>query len=67
MAFDGRDRVVIEVRTRITETDPIDAVDSAKRRRVRSLARSVGATRLDLIGIGIGSSWVDVHWVPDGP
>jgi Holliday junction resolvase-like predicted endonuclease len=61
---DGRSLVVVEVRVRSTSGDPIDAVDPRKRRQVASLASRLGADRVDLIGVGIHRSGVDVHWVP---
>lgn len=64
VALDGRQRVVIEVRASTTRHDPIDAVDDAKRRRVRLLASRLGAHRADFIGVGVSSSGIDVHWVP---
>ena len=64
IARDGADRVVIEVRTTHQEGDPIDRVDSDKRRRVARLACGLGAHRIDLIGIRFDESGFDVHWVP---
>jgi putative endonuclease len=64
MATDRGARVVVEVRTITSEGDPIDAVSPAKRRRVRALARAVGAARADFIGVRLGADDVLVHWVP---
>lgn len=61
---DGSLRVAVEVRTRFGGGDPIDAVDSDKRRRVRALAGRVGATRVDYVGVGVAQDCVDIHWVP---
>jgi putative endonuclease len=65
LARDGSSRVVAEVRTTTGKLDdPIDAVNRAKRARVRRLARLIGATRVDFIGVGIGDRDVVIHWVP---
>jgi putative endonuclease len=64
IARDRGQRVVVEVRTVTGGGDPIDAVDPAKRRRVRDLARSVAAGRVDFVGIRVGVDDVMVHWVP---
>lgn len=64
LAFDGRDRVVVEVRTVTGVGDPIDAVGHSKRRQVRSLAGTVGAGRVDFVGVGVGPDGVVIHWVP---
>jgi putative endonuclease len=64
IATDGREMVVIEVRTITAEGDPVDAVSPAKRRRVRALAGAVGASRVDFVGVRLGADDVLVHWVP---
>jgi putative endonuclease len=64
LAIDGRDRVVVEVRTITGDGDPIDAVDEFKRRQVRSLAGKVRATRVDFVGVGFRPDGVVIHWVP---
>ncbi len=65
LARDGSVSVVVEVRTTTGDlADPIDAVNHGKRIRVRRLARAVRATRVDFVGVGIGSQGVVVHWVP---
>ena len=64
LALDRRQRVVVEVRAITADRDPIDAIGSAKRRRVTRLARAVGASRVDFLGIRIGPDDVVVHWVP---
>lgn len=64
IAIDHGRRVVVEVRTVTTGGDPIDAVDQAKRRRVRALAGVIRGSRVDFVGVGLGSEGVVVHWVP---
>ena len=67
-ALDSGVRVAVEVRTVSGGADPIDAIDREKRERVERLAIRMGAQRVDLIGIRLGDSGIDVHWVPgDGP
>lgn len=63
LALDGPERVAVEVRTTSAGADPIDAVNHAKRARVRHLARRVGATRVDFLGVRITDDGVDFHWV----
>lgn len=65
LARDTTRRVVVEVRAVTGDGDPIDAVDPGKRARVRRLAASVGADRVDYLGIGFRAWGVEVHWVPD--
>ena len=64
VAGDGDLRVVVEVRTVSSGEDPIDAVGEAKRARVRRLASSVRAQRVDFLGIAFRADAVVVHWVP---
>jgi Holliday junction resolvase-like predicted endonuclease len=64
IAVDHGQRVVVEVRTVTGEGDPIDAVGHSKRRRVRRLAGSIGAARVDFVGVRLGVDDVLVHWVP---
>lgn len=64
LALDGMTRVAVEVRTTTGEGDPIDAVDSLKRRQVGVLAARIGAGRVDFVGVGIGLDGAVVHWVP---
>jgi Holliday junction resolvase-like predicted endonuclease len=61
---DDSTRVAVEVRTVTGEGDPIDAIDDAKRGRVRRLAGMVRASRVDYLGIGFRVWGVEVHWVP---
>jgi Holliday junction resolvase-like predicted endonuclease len=66
LALDHGERVAIEVRTITGDGEPIDAVDPAKRQRVRRLARQVGATRVDFVGVRIEPAAAVFHWVPGG-
>lgn len=64
LARDGETRVAVEVRTITGGSDPIDAIDEAKRARVLRLARQAGAARVDIVGIRLGQDGCDLHWVP---
>ena len=55
---------MVEVRAIPGAADPVDAIDPAKRRRVRRLAGLVGAGRVDFVGVRLGDDHVVVHWVP---
>ena len=64
VAKDGRTAVVIEVRTITGEGDPLDAVDTTKRRRVTWLAGRLGAGRIDFLGVALRPEAVELHWLP---
>ena len=64
LALDGRRRVVVEVRAISADRDPIDAIDSGKRRHVTRLAAAAGASRIDFLGVRLGPYDVEIHWVP---
>jgi putative endonuclease len=64
LAVDRGTRVAIEVRAITGDGDPVDAIGRAKRRRVTRLAGAVGASRVDFLGVRLGSDDVVVHWVP---
>ena len=64
LAVDDSQRVAVEVRTRTGGEDPIDAIGPHKRRHVKQLALSVGATRIDFVGIRVSPRSVHIHWVP---
>jgi Holliday junction resolvase-like predicted endonuclease len=66
VAEDRGQKVAIEVRTIRGGSEPIDAIDPAKRRKVRRLAHQTGASRVDFVGIRLESDAVVVHWVPGG-
>jgi len=57
-------RVAVEVRTTTRDGDPIDAVNSAKRVRVRRLGSMIGANRVDFLGVCLRPNRVEIHWVP---
>lgn len=64
LAMDGGTSVALEIRTTSGEDDPIDAIDHAKRKRVKWLARRIGADRVDFVGVRVGCEGLDFHWVP---
>ena len=64
LALDSGTRVAVEVRTITGPGDPVDAIDPAKRRRVRTLASRTGAGRVDFLGVRLGHADVVIHWVP---
>lgn len=64
LMLDGRERVAVEVRTITGDTDPIDAIVWAKRRRVGRLAARAGASRADYLGVGLLPESIVVHWLP---
>lgn len=64
LADDSGTRVAVEVRTTTGHhDDPIDAVSVSKRMQVQKLARSVRAERVDYVGVRLGTTHVDFHWV----
>jgi Holliday junction resolvase-like predicted endonuclease len=64
LALDRGQRVVIEVRAITSDRDPIDAIGPGKRTHVTRLAAAAGASRVDFLGVRIGSDDVVIHWVP---
>jgi len=64
LALDRGQRVVVEVRAITADRDPIDAIGPGKRRHVKRLAGAAGASRVDFLGVRIGSDDVVIHWVP---
>lgn len=63
LARDGRNRVVVEVRTITGPQDPLTAYDPAKAAQVSRLAAQVGADRVDLMAIRLGPEAAEVRWV----
>jgi putative endonuclease len=63
----GQQRVAVEVKTAQTGglDDPAYAFTEHKAAQVRRLARRLGITRVDLVAITMGSSGVDIRWMPD--
>lgn len=64
IANDGSTKLVVEVRSVTSGGDPLDAIDTVKRRQVSSLAQDLGVDRVDYLGVGFASQFVDFHWVP---
>ncbi len=60
----GSTRFLIEVRSRVSDSAPIEAFDHAKRERLGRLSREVGLSRVDLVAVGFGSRFIAVHWIP---
>jgi Holliday junction resolvase-like predicted endonuclease len=62
-------RVAVEVKTAVIDTaergDALDAFDDAKAAQVCSLARIIGARRVDLVAVGLRPDGVQIRWVPD--
>jgi len=54
----------IEVRS-LTHANPIEAIDRAKVRHVRELARTLGVFRVDLIAVRFMPRETRIHWIPD--
>lgn len=61
---DGRSRLIVEVRSRVSEQAPVGAFDEAKQRQLRRLSGELGIGRVDLVAIGFGSRFVSIHWIP---
>lgn len=55
-------RVVVEVKT-IRRGDPFARVDEEKVRHLSGLARSLGASRIDVVGVVLGADAVTIHAV----
>ena len=64
LGLDRGVRVAFEVRARIGGQDPVDAAGATKRSHVARLGRAIGASRADLIGVRLGQTGFDIHWVP---
>jgi Holliday junction resolvase-like predicted endonuclease len=62
-------RVAVEVKSAVLDhegrADPLGAFDDANARQVWSLARQVGAWRVDVVAVGFRPDGVQVRWVPD--
>ena len=63
----GPRRVLVEVRTVRGAVDFERAFPVAKRRQVRELAGATGITRLDLVGVGVRTDGLEIHWLRDVP
>lgn len=60
----GRTRFLIEVRSRVSDQAPIEALNHAKREQLRRLSREIGIDRVDLVAVGFGTQFIAVHWIP---
>jgi putative endonuclease len=60
----GRTRILIEVRSRVSEHAPVEAFDHAKRQQLWRLSREIGVERVDLVAVGFGERFIAVHWIP---
>jgi Holliday junction resolvase-like predicted endonuclease len=67
LAEDRKVRVAVEVKSLVVDPaeprDPVDAFDDAKASQVWSLARHVGARRVDVVGVGFGMDGVRIRWL----
>lgn len=64
LAVLGADRVVVEVRTVTSRRLGTEAFDRRKADQVWSLARELGATRVDLVAVEVSETGVEIRWVP---
>jgi Holliday junction resolvase-like predicted endonuclease len=70
IAEHGGRRIAVEVKSawiagrRGRDDDALDAYDDAKATQVWSLAREVGAHRVDLVVVNFTREGVQVRWVP---
>jgi Holliday junction resolvase-like predicted endonuclease len=55
-------RVVVEVKT-VIDGDPFAQVGEAKDRSLRRLAAALGAARIDVVGVWLGSDGARLHAV----
>ncbi len=60
----GHVRLLIEVRSRVSDHAPIESFDHAKRERLQRLSREIGIDRVDLVAVGFGSRFIAIHWIP---
>ena len=60
----GRSRLLVEVRSRLSDHAPIESFDWAKQEQLLRLSREIGIGRVDLVAVGFGSRFVAVHWIP---
>lgn len=61
---DGHAKLIVEVRSRVSEFAPVDAFDAAKQHQLRRLSGELGIGRVDLVAVGFGTRFVSVHWIP---
>jgi Holliday junction resolvase-like predicted endonuclease len=63
----GNVTVVVEVKTVSRTPGGISAaahLTAPKLKRLRTMAREVGATRVDLLAVTVGENHVELRWVP---
>lgn len=60
---DGKDRVVVEVRTRTGPVSAMQGLGHQKVTRVKRLAATLGISRVDLMAIDVRTDGIDVRWV----
>lgn len=66
LLFDfGGVRTVVEVRSTTGGEPPHLRFDGRKAAQVRSLARKIGATRVDVVAIRYTAEGAEIHWLPD--
>ncbi len=57
-------RVAVEVKTVSGDTEPLDAFDPAKLRRVSAAAAAARCDRVDLIGVKVSDAVAEIRWLP---
>ncbi len=60
----GPDLVVIEVKTSTGAGSPLGRIDAQKAARLWRLAASVGAGRVEYLGLRLSRSGVTIRWLP---
>ena len=65
VVMDGRDRVVVEVKSTTGTDDPLEAVDDHKWSRIERAASAYPRTitRIDLVGVREGPNGVSITWL----
>jgi putative endonuclease len=61
----GSTVVAVEVKTTSNGADPFEAVDDEKMFRVRRAVEAyrLSVTRIDVVGVTVGSAGATIHWV----
>jgi putative endonuclease len=63
LAWDGAEKVAVEVRSITGPSDPLEAFDDAKATQVGRLAGLAGAHRVDLVAVRISPEAAEIRWV----